>query len=78
MSVVNVPSMWDYEQLGKAVVTQWYVKEGDDIKEGDPLCQIMAAKVTVEIPSPASGKVNKIIAQLNSEIAPGDPLADIG
>ncbi len=72
-----MPPLWNFDELGKAVMTQWYVNEGDNIKEGDPLCQIMAAKVTMEVPSPATGKIKKIIAAINDEISPGDPLAEI-
>ncbi len=75
--IIKMPAMWNFDELGKAVLTQWYVNEGDEIKEGIPLCQIMASKVTVEIPSPSSGKITKLIAKMNEEISPGDPLIEM-
>ncbi|WP_175266755.1 lipoyl domain-containing protein [Acidiplasma cupricumulans] len=71
MTLIKMPSIWNFEELGKAVVTQWYVKEGDSVKEGDPVCQIMAAKVTVEVPSPVTGTVKKIMAEMNQKYPQG-------
>ncbi len=75
--IIKMPAIWNFDELGKAVLTQWYVEEGNTIKEGGPLCQIMAAKVTVEVPSPSSGKIIKFIAKMNEEISPGDPLIEM-
>ena len=47
--IIKVPELWDVQGLGKAIITQWYVKVGDSIKEDTPVCQIMAGKVTVEV-----------------------------
>ena len=47
--IVKVPELWNVDDLGKAIVTQWYVGIGDNIKEDMPVCQIMAAKVTIEV-----------------------------
>lgn len=77
MTLIKMPPLWNFDELGKAVMTQWYVNEGDNIKENDPLCQIMAAKVTMEVPSPVTGKIKRIIAAINDEISPGDSLAEI-
>lgn len=63
------------EGVIEATVTKWLKKEGDQVKEYDPLVEINTDKVDTEIPSPASGVVLKILtaegvaAPVNSTLA---------
>lgn len=77
------------EGVIEATVTKWLKKEGDQVKEYDPLVEINTDKVDTEIPSPASGTVLKILtpegvaAPVNSVLAwigqPGEAIpADAG
>ncbi|WP_298409714.1 biotin/lipoyl-containing protein [Ferroplasma sp.] len=75
--IVKVPELWNVDDLGKAIVTQWYVGVGDIIKEDMPVCQIMAAKVTIEVNTNVRGKVKKLLQDINAEIVPGDDLIEI-
>jgi pyruvate/2-oxoglutarate dehydrogenase complex dihydrolipoamide acyltransferase (E2) component len=75
--IVKVPELWNVNDLGKAIVTQWYVGVGDIIKEDMPVCQIMAAKVTIEVNTNVRGKVKKLLQDINAEIVPGDDLIEI-
>ncbi len=75
--IVKVPELWNVDDLGKAIVTQWYVGVGDIIKEDMPVCQIMAAKVTIEVNTNVRGKVKKLLQDINAEIVPGDYLIEI-
>jgi len=75
--IIKVPELWDVQGLGKAIITQWYVKGGDSIKEDTPVCQIMAGKVTVEVEGKVKGKVTKIFRDINAEIVPGDDLLEV-
>ena len=75
--LVKVPELWNVDDLGKAIVTQWYVGIGDNIKEDMPVCQIMAAKVTIEVNTNVRGKVKKLLQDINAEIVPGDDLIEI-
>jgi len=53
--------------IGKGVtegeILKWMVKEGDQVKENQPLVEVMTNKVNVQIPAPRSGKVSKIMAK---------------
>ncbi len=40
-----------------------YVKEGDEVEEGQTLCLIEVMKLFNEIPSPAAGRVKRILAE---------------
>ena len=48
------------EGIAEGEVVKWYVKEGDEVKEDDVICEIQNDKSVVEIPSPVSGKVLEI------------------
>ena len=49
------------EGLTEGEVARWLVEEGQEIAEDDPLVEVQTDKATVEIPSPASGTVSRIL-----------------
>ncbi len=51
------------EGLVEGEVVKWHVKEGDYVKEGDPLVDVMTEKATVTLPAPTSGRVVKILVR---------------
>ena len=51
------------EGIHEGEIVKWLVKEGDLVSEDQPLVEVMTDKATVEIPSPAKGKVQKIHVQ---------------
>jgi pyruvate dehydrogenase E2 component (dihydrolipoyllysine-residue acetyltransferase) len=66
------------EGLTEGEVARWLVAEGDVIAEDDPLVEIQTDKTTVEIPSPASGTVLRILVA-EGQVAPvGSVLVVIG
>ncbi|WP_374713028.1 dihydrolipoamide acetyltransferase family protein [Symbiobacterium terraclitae] len=56
------------EGLHEAELLRWLVKEGDTVKEDQPIMEVQTDKAAVEITSPVSGKVVKLLGQ------PGDIL----
>ncbi|MGI8886009.1 MAG: dihydrolipoamide acetyltransferase family protein [Gaiellaceae bacterium] len=66
------------EGLAEGEVARWLVQEGQTLAEDDPLVEIQTDKATVEIPSPYSGTVLRILVP-EGEIAPvGAVLVVIG
>ena len=63
--------------MEKGTVTKWYRKEGESVQKGEPLLEIMSAKVTMDIEAPAAGVLSKIVVQDGSEVSPGTVLATI-
>jgi pyruvate dehydrogenase E2 component (dihydrolipoamide acetyltransferase) len=57
------------EGLTEGEIARWLVAEGDEIEEDAPLVEIQTDKTTVEIPSPAAGKVTQILVA-EGEIVP--------
>ena len=49
------------EGLTEGEIARWLVAEGQEIAEDDPLVEVQTDKTTVEIPSPAAGKVARIL-----------------
>jgi pyruvate dehydrogenase E2 component (dihydrolipoamide acetyltransferase) len=48
------------EGLTEGEVARWLVREGQEVREDDPLVEIQTDKATVEIPSPVAGTVAEI------------------
>src|SRR5205823_649300 len=66
------------EGLTEGEIAKWLVAEGDEIAEDEPLVEIQTDKTTVEIPSPAAGKIARILVA-EGEVAPvGAVLVVIG
>ena len=66
------------EGLTEGEVARWFVAEGSEIAEDDPLVEIQTDKATVEIPSPYAGTVLEILVA-EGEVAPvGAELVLIG
>jgi pyruvate dehydrogenase E2 component (dihydrolipoyllysine-residue acetyltransferase) len=66
------------EGLTEGEVARWLVSEGQEIAEDDPLVEIQTDKTTVEIPSPAAGKVASILVGEGETVAVGTVLVVIG
>lgn len=49
------------ESVHEGTVSRWLKKEGDTVKEDEPIVEIMTDKVNTELPAPASGVLAKII-----------------
>lgn len=62
------------EGLVEGEIIKWHVKEGDYVKEGDPLVDVMTEKATVTLPSPATGRVAKILAKEGETVKVGQVL----
>jgi pyruvate/2-oxoglutarate dehydrogenase complex dihydrolipoamide acyltransferase (E2) component len=66
------------EGLTEAEIARWLVAEGDRVEEDQPLVEVQTDKTTVEIPSPRSGTVLKVLVA-EGDVAPvGAVLVVIG
>jgi len=66
------------EGLTEGEIARWLVSEGQDVSEDDPLVEIQTDKTTVEIPSPAAGKVTQILVEEGKVVPVGTLLVVIG
>jgi pyruvate/2-oxoglutarate dehydrogenase complex dihydrolipoamide acyltransferase (E2) component len=66
------------EGLTEGEISRWLVSEGQDVAEDDPLVEVQTDKTTVEIPSPAAGKVAQILVAEGTVVPVGTVLVVIG
>ncbi len=65
------------EGLHEGQILKWFFKVGDTVKEGDTLCVVETDKVNAEIPSPVSGVLTKLGADVGQTIHVGETLVII-
>ena len=66
------------EGLTEGEIARWLVTEGQEIGEDDPLVEVQTDKTTVEIPSPAAGRVARILVGEGEVVPVGTVLVVIG
>jgi pyruvate dehydrogenase E2 component (dihydrolipoamide acetyltransferase) len=66
------------EGLTEGEIARWLVQEGQEVAEDDPLVEVQTDKTTVEIPSPAAGKVASILVEAGKVVPVGTVLVVIG
>src|SRR5690554_5254929 len=73
--IFNFPDLG--EGLDEGTILEWYVKEGDTVKVGDPLVQMETDKVVADIPSPKEGSIAVFHGKVGDVIRVGTPLVEI-
>ena len=66
------------EGVAEGEIVRWLVAPGQEVAEDDLLVEIQTDKATVEVPSPASGVVSRILAEEGAVVPVGDLLVVIG
>ncbi len=66
------------EGLTEGEIVRWLVKEGDEIKEGQPLVEVETDKALAEIPSPRTGVILKILAKEKEVVKVGQVIVVFG
>jgi len=66
------------EGLTEGEIVRWLVKEGDEVKEGQPLVEVETDKALAEIPSPRTGVVLKILANEKEIVKVGQVIVIFG
>lgn len=71
---IKVPDLGDTKDVE---VIEILVKEGDSVQENDSLLVLESDKAAMEIPSPLSGVIKKIIVKVGDEVNKGDEIFSI-
>ncbi|KAL6763353.1 2-oxoacid dehydrogenases acyltransferase-domain-containing protein [Haematococcus lacustris] len=61
-SLVSLPLAQTGEGISECELVQWFVKEGDVVREFDKLCEVQSDKATIEITSRYSGVLRRLHA----------------
>ncbi|HND11822.1 MAG TPA: dihydrolipoamide acetyltransferase family protein [Pseudomonadota bacterium] len=59
------------EGVVEGEIVRWLVKEGDVLREDQPMVEVMTDKATVEIPTPRAGRVHKLMVDAGKLCAVG-------
>lgn len=65
------------ESVAEGTILNWLIKEGDVVSRDQPIVEISTDKVDTEIPSPASGKIKKILHGNGETLSVGTIIAII-
>merc|ERR1712156_820612 len=74
--IINLPALSPTMEMG--TIVSWEKKEGDQVSEGDLLCEIETDKATMGFETPEEGYLAKIIIEAGTKDIPiGKPLCII-
>jgi len=68
---VTVPDIGDFTDVP---VIEILVAVGQEVAEEDPLVVLESDKATMEVPSPAAGKVGELLVSVGDKVSEGSPL----
>ena len=68
---VKVPDIGDFDEVP---VIEVLVGPGDEVAVEDPLVVLESDKATMEVPSPAAGKVSDIVVKVGDKVSEGSVL----
>ncbi len=75
---IRVPKeLWPRRGGWKGKVVNILVEPGDKINKGDVVAEVEIEKAILEIESPYSGIVEKVLCRENETIEPGSPLITV-
>ena len=76
MKIFNLPDLG--EGLPDAEIVEWHISPGDIVNEGQTLVSVETAKAIIDIPSPQSGRIQRLYGKANDVIQTGNPLLAFG
>jgi 2-oxoisovalerate dehydrogenase E2 component (dihydrolipoyl transacylase) len=65
------------ESVVEGEIVRWIVAEGQSVKRDDPIIEVMSDKVTVELPSPYTGILEKHLVKEGDVVPVNTPIARI-
>ena len=74
MSEMTFPLPDVGEGLTEAEIVTWHVAPGDTVELNQVICEIETAKSLVELPSPFTGTVTAVLAEVGQTVPVGDPI----
>lgn len=72
---VSMPQMGI--SVAEGTILEWRKRPGDWVEADETVCDVSTDKVDVEIPSPASGRLERILVEPGETVSVGTPLAEL-
>ncbi len=65
----------DIDAGTEALLDKWLVGEGDTVRAGQPIANVVLIKTNQEIVAPVDGRIEKILVKSEETFAQGKPIA---
>ncbi len=65
------------ESVVEGIIDKWLKHPGDRVEKYDPLVEVVTDKVTMEVPSPVSGVLTRILVEEGTTVPMGTPIAEM-
>ncbi|MHB8717967.1 MAG: multifunctional oxoglutarate decarboxylase/oxoglutarate dehydrogenase thiamine pyrophosphate-binding subunit/dihydrolipoyllysine-residue succinyltransferase subunit [Candidatus Dormibacteria bacterium] len=72
---LTLPAMG--ESVAEGTISRWLKAVGESVAEGESVVEVTTDKVDIEVPSPAAGRLESIVAQEGDTVTVGATLATI-
>src|SRR4051794_33781046 len=72
---VTMPQMG--VSMAEGTIAEWRKQPGDWVEADETVCEVTTDKIDVEIPSPANGRLTRILAEPGETVAVGTAIAEI-
>ncbi len=76
-----MPTTIELPQVGESVtegiIGKWLKQPGDRVQKYDPLVEVMTDKVNMEVPSPFSGTLTRMLVAEGDTVLMGAPIAEV-
>jgi pyruvate/2-oxoglutarate dehydrogenase complex dihydrolipoamide acyltransferase (E2) component len=63
--------------MAEGTIAEWRKQPGDWVEADETVCEVTTDKIDVEIPSPASGRLERILAEPGQTVTVGTAIAEI-
>lgn len=64
--------------MEEGVLTEWFKQEGDEVEQGEPVFEVMTDKINIEVESPKSGVLLKVLAHEGETVPVNQVVGYIG
>jgi 2-oxoglutarate dehydrogenase E2 component (dihydrolipoamide succinyltransferase) len=75
--IIDIVIPTDQREGTQSSIGRWLKNVGDSVKQNEPIVEIHTDKVTLEVASPATGRLSEILAPVGKEIVLSDTLGRI-
>ena len=66
------------QTMEEGTIVQWFKKEGESVKQGELLLEVMSDKASIEVESPFEGVLRKILVDVDGVVPVNTPIAIYG
>ena len=73
---IEVPPLGEQKQT-ETLLNMWYVEEGQEVRAGDDLAELVTDKAAFNLPVPEDGRIVRLLLKEGAALQPGDRLAEI-